>query len=170
MVGLAYNWRFKQAGLVGNLMVSSSVAITFILGAIAVGDPWNPVVWVFSLIAFGINLGEEIAGDAMDIEGRSQTRLEIDRYSEGQGLCAAGFRRFVQPGRPGKPDPCLSGLARGQLPGDDPDHRQHDRPFYVQALAEPSRRKRGAGLCAAFIWARWSGCWHLSQASGYLMG
>jgi geranylgeranylglycerol-phosphate geranylgeranyltransferase len=69
MVGVAYNWRFKQAGLVGNLMVSSSVAITFILGAIAVGDPWNPVVWVFSLIAFGINLGEEIAGDAMDIDG-----------------------------------------------------------------------------------------------------
>jgi geranylgeranylglycerol-phosphate geranylgeranyltransferase len=69
VVGLLYNWRFKQAGLVGNLMVSYSVAVTFILGGMAAGDPWNPLVWTFGLIAFGINLGEEIAGDAMDIEG-----------------------------------------------------------------------------------------------------
>jgi geranylgeranylglycerol-phosphate geranylgeranyltransferase len=68
-VGLLYNWRFKQAGLPGNLMVSYSVAVTFILGGMAAGNVWSPLVWTFSLIAFGINLGEEIAGDAMDIEG-----------------------------------------------------------------------------------------------------
>ena len=72
VVGLLYNWRFKQAGLIGNLMVSYSVAVTFILGGMAAGDPWNPLVWTFSLMAFGINLGEEIAGDAMDIEGDRQ--------------------------------------------------------------------------------------------------
>ena len=71
-VGLLYNWRFKQAGLAGNLMVSYSVAITFILGGLSAGDPWNPLVWTFSLMAFGINLGEEIAGDAMDVEGDAQ--------------------------------------------------------------------------------------------------
>ncbi|MEO8355716.1 MAG: UbiA family prenyltransferase [Chloroflexota bacterium] len=69
LIGFLYNWKFKEAGLPGNLMVSSSVAITFILGGMAVGQPWNQVVWCFALMAFFIDLGEEIAGDAMDIEG-----------------------------------------------------------------------------------------------------
>jgi len=69
VIGFLYNWRFKEAGLLGNLMVSSSVAITFILGGMVVGDPWNKIVWCFVLMAFFIDLGEEIAGDAMDIEG-----------------------------------------------------------------------------------------------------
>jgi geranylgeranylglycerol-phosphate geranylgeranyltransferase len=72
IVGVLYNWRFKQKGLWGNLMVASSVAITFILGGLAVGHPFNSIVWFFSLTAFLIDLGEEIAGDAMDMEGDKQ--------------------------------------------------------------------------------------------------
>jgi geranylgeranylglycerol-phosphate geranylgeranyltransferase len=68
-VGFLYNWKFKQNGLFGNLMVASSVGVTFIIGGIAVGDPWNKLVWFFALIAFLIDLGEEIAGDAMDMAG-----------------------------------------------------------------------------------------------------
>jgi len=68
-IGFLYNWKFKEAGLIGNLMVSSSVGITFILGGMAVGEPWNKIVWCFALIGFLIDLGEEIAGDAMDMEG-----------------------------------------------------------------------------------------------------
>jgi geranylgeranylglycerol-phosphate geranylgeranyltransferase len=68
-IGFLYNWKYKQSGLLGNLMVSSSVAITFILGGIAVGKPWSKPVWTFGLIAFFIDLGEEIAGDAMDMQG-----------------------------------------------------------------------------------------------------
>ena len=69
IIGFLYNWRFKQAGLPGNLMVSASVALTFIFGAATVNQSINPVVWIFSLMAFFIDLGEEIAGDAMDMEG-----------------------------------------------------------------------------------------------------
>jgi len=69
LVGILYNWKFKEAGLLGNLMVSSSVAMTFILGGVAAGEPWNKIVWCFALMAFFIDLGEEIAGDAMDMEG-----------------------------------------------------------------------------------------------------
>lgn len=68
-IGIYYNWRGKQAGLAGNLMVSASVGVTFLLGAVAVGDPWNRNAWVFSAMAFFIDLGEEIAGDGMDMEG-----------------------------------------------------------------------------------------------------
>jgi geranylgeranylglycerol-phosphate geranylgeranyltransferase len=69
LVGFLYNWRFKSSGLPGNLMVAASVAITFILGGVVAGVPWHGTVWFFALIAFLIDLGEEVAGDAMDAEG-----------------------------------------------------------------------------------------------------
>lgn len=69
IVGVLYNWKLKETGLLGNLMVSFSVALTFILGGIVVGDPWNKIVLIFSIMAFFIDLGEEIAADAMDIDG-----------------------------------------------------------------------------------------------------
>jgi geranylgeranylglycerol-phosphate geranylgeranyltransferase len=69
LIGFLYNWRGKQTGLPGNLMVSASVGVTYILGAVTMHAPWNRIVWTFSLMAFFIDLGEEIAGDAMDMEG-----------------------------------------------------------------------------------------------------
>jgi len=69
LIGFLYNWRYKETGLPGNLMVCASVAGTFLFGAITVGQPWHPMVWIFSLMAFCFDLGEEIAGDAMDMEG-----------------------------------------------------------------------------------------------------
>ena len=68
-VGFLYNWRFKKSGLPGNLMVSFSVGTTFIFGGIAIGKPLEAVVWFFGILAALINLGEEIAADAMDVEG-----------------------------------------------------------------------------------------------------
>lgn len=72
-VGFLYNWSFKKSGLLGNLMVSFSVGMTFIFGGIAVGKPLEPVVWFFGILAALINLGEEIAADAMDVEGDRKT-------------------------------------------------------------------------------------------------
>lgn len=69
LLGFLYNWKLKAAGLWGNLIVSTSVAMTFVLGGMAVGQVWNPTVWLFGLIAFFFDLAEEIAGDAMDAEG-----------------------------------------------------------------------------------------------------
>jgi geranylgeranylglycerol-phosphate geranylgeranyltransferase len=68
-VGFLYNWRFKRAGLVGNLMVSFSVGMTFVFGGIAVDRPSEGIVWFFAVWTMLINLGEEIAADAMDVEG-----------------------------------------------------------------------------------------------------
>jgi geranylgeranylglycerol-phosphate geranylgeranyltransferase len=69
VIGFLYNWKFKRSGLPGNLMVAISVASCFILGGMAVGDPVNGLVWLMALGAFLIDLAEEIAGDAMDMEG-----------------------------------------------------------------------------------------------------
>lgn len=72
LMGFLYNWKLKAAGLWGNLIVCTSVAATFMLGGIAVDQVWNPTLWVFSLMVFFFDLAEEIAGDAMDVEGDMQ--------------------------------------------------------------------------------------------------
>lgn len=69
IVGFLYNRHFKKSGLPGNLMVSFSVGMTFIYGGASVGLPFQTSVLSFGLIAALIDLGEEIASDAMDIKG-----------------------------------------------------------------------------------------------------
>jgi geranylgeranylglycerol-phosphate geranylgeranyltransferase len=69
IIGFLYNWKLKETGLLGNIMVSSSVAITFIFGGVIVGNPFDKLVWFFAFIVFFIDLGEEIASGAMDLEG-----------------------------------------------------------------------------------------------------
>ena len=75
-IGFSYNWKLKEKGFFGNLFVSSSVAITIILGSIVVGEPWNGAAVIFSIMVFLFSLGEEIAADAMDIEGDKQRNIK----------------------------------------------------------------------------------------------
>lgn len=84
LIGVIYNWKGKQTGLPGNLLVSSSVAITFIFGGITVGQPWNPMVWFFAAIVFFIDLGEEIASGAMDIEGDKKRKSQSLALTKGK--------------------------------------------------------------------------------------
>lgn len=69
IVGFLYNRYFKKTGLLGNFMVSFSVGMTFIYGGASVSLPFNKSVMLFGVIAALIDLGEEIAADAMDIKG-----------------------------------------------------------------------------------------------------
>lgn len=69
IVGFLYNWKLKRYGLIGNLFVAFSVGMTFIFGGIAVGRPFEILVWFMGITAFLIDLGEEIAADSMDVEG-----------------------------------------------------------------------------------------------------
>jgi len=69
IVGFLYNLKFKKSGLPGNFMVSFSVGMTFIYGGLSVGLPFNKMVMIFAAIAAFIDLGEEIAADAMDMRG-----------------------------------------------------------------------------------------------------
>ncbi len=71
-VGFLYNWRFKKAGFIGNLMVSFSVGMTFVFGGVAVDRFFEKIVWFFAIMVMLIDLGEEIAADAMDIKGDRQ--------------------------------------------------------------------------------------------------
>jgi len=69
IIGLLYNRKFKKHGLLGNLMVSFSVGMTFVFGGLSVGLPFNKVVLFFAVIAALVDLGEEIAADSMDVKG-----------------------------------------------------------------------------------------------------
>ncbi len=69
IIGLLYNRKFKKHGLLGNLMVSFSVGMTFAFGGLSVGMPFNKIVLFFAVIAALVDLGEEIAADSMDVKG-----------------------------------------------------------------------------------------------------
>lgn len=97
-VGVLYNWHFKQAGLLGNLMVAFSVGFTFVLGGLIAGRPFEGLVWFFALDAFCIDLGEELAGDAMDMEGdrqRGSRSLAIVYGKQTALRLSAGIFAFV---------------------------------------------------------------------------
>lgn len=68
-LGFLYNWKLKAAGLWGNLIVSANVGLTFVMGGVSVGRASSLMLWTFALMAFVFDLAEEIAGDAMDMEG-----------------------------------------------------------------------------------------------------
>lgn len=69
IIGLLYNRKLKKHGLIGNIMVSFSVGMTFVFGGLSVGLPFNKIVMFFAVIAALVDLGEEIAADSMDIKG-----------------------------------------------------------------------------------------------------
>lgn len=71
--GLLYNWKLKKYGVVGNLFVGISVGMSFVFGSIAVGNPFDRSVLFLAVMTMVVDLGEEIAADALDVEGDRQT-------------------------------------------------------------------------------------------------
>lgn len=69
IIAISYNWKFKENGLIGNMMVAISVASFFIFGGASVGGVTDGLIWIFGILAFTFDLGEEIAADAMDMVG-----------------------------------------------------------------------------------------------------
>ncbi|MBK7629294.1 MAG: UbiA family prenyltransferase [Ignavibacteriales bacterium] len=69
VIGFLYNRKFKKHGIIGNLLVSFSVGMTFVFGGLSVGLPFNKIVMFFAVIAALVDLGEEIAADSMDVKG-----------------------------------------------------------------------------------------------------
>ena len=85
VIGFLYNWRYKESGLVGNMMVSASVASTFVVGGIASAGPINGLVWTFGALAFTFDLAEEIAGGAMDVIGDAKRNVRSLARVVGKG-------------------------------------------------------------------------------------
>lgn len=97
IIGFLYNRKFKKSGLLGNILVSFSVGMTFIFGGLTVEWPFHKMVIFFSLIAALIDLGEEIAADAMDVKGDlliNSNSLAI-KYGKETALKISGFIFFI---------------------------------------------------------------------------
>jgi geranylgeranylglycerol-phosphate geranylgeranyltransferase len=95
-VSLFYNMKLKECGLIGNLIVATCLGMMFITGGIIAGTI-NGVVLTFAALAFFFDLGEEIASDAMDVEGdqvRSSASL-AKIWGRTRALRIAGVMYFV---------------------------------------------------------------------------
>lgn len=98
VMGLLYNWKLKESGPLGNLIVSTSVGATFAFGGVIAGD-LNGVVLTFAAMAFTFDLGEEIAADAMDMKGDRERSVRSLAIILGRGkalrIAAVMFALFI---------------------------------------------------------------------------
>jgi geranylgeranylglycerol-phosphate geranylgeranyltransferase len=93
VIGFLYNRKFKKSGLPGNLLVCFSVGMTFIFGGVSIGLPFNKIVLFFGVIAALIDLGEEIAADAMDVKGDMliKSKSLAIKYGRESALKVSGY-------------------------------------------------------------------------------
>ena len=84
IIAISYNWRLKEYGLIGNMMVAISVASFFIFGGTSVGGLTNGLIWIFGILAFIFDLGEEIAADTMDMAGDKKRSTKTIALSHGK--------------------------------------------------------------------------------------
>jgi|Deesub1362B_J571_1020462.scaffolds.fasta_scaffold00004_82 geranylgeranylglycerol-phosphate geranylgeranyltransferase len=75
-LGVLYNWRLKKTGFLGNIIVSLSVAIPYIYGGFATGNPAHLLLYIFAIMSFLANLGREIIKGISDIEGDRTKKIE----------------------------------------------------------------------------------------------
>lgn len=69
LIAWLYNYRVKRFGLLGNILVSASVAIPYIYGAVAVGASQDPLIYYLALTSFLAGLGREVVKTICDVEG-----------------------------------------------------------------------------------------------------
>jgi geranylgeranylglycerol-phosphate geranylgeranyltransferase len=85
---LAYEFRFKQVGFAGNLVVAFLTGMVFLYGGAAAG---NPVILLpFAVMAFLATLSREVIKDMEDIAGDVGRRTLPQRH--GLGLASATAR------------------------------------------------------------------------------
>jgi geranylgeranylglycerol-phosphate geranylgeranyltransferase len=64
-----YNFKVKKLGILGNSLVSLSVAIPYIYGSVAVERAFDWLIYCLALTSFLANLGREVVKTIADVEG-----------------------------------------------------------------------------------------------------
>ncbi len=76
IIGILYNLYFKGTPLIGNMIVSLSIAIPFIYGALMTSDNFSDMnTYILAITAFTINTYREIIKDIADEEGDRERGL-----------------------------------------------------------------------------------------------
>jgi geranylgeranylglycerol-phosphate geranylgeranyltransferase len=87
MIMASYNARIKKTGLLGNVFVSTNVAIPFVYGGFAVGTPtWS--LGIFALLAFLASVGREIVKGIVDVEGDTARGVRSIASTKGNSIAA----------------------------------------------------------------------------------
>jgi len=89
-----YDLKIKRTGLLGNLVVSASVAVPFIYGGLVVFSELNVLLIFFFVVAFFANTGREITKGIADIEGdklKGYQTLAVRYGSKKAAIVAAIF-------------------------------------------------------------------------------
>ena len=110
IIAILYNWKLKESGLLGNMMVGLSVAGFFIFGGLTVDGLTNGLIWTFGTLAFLFDIGEEIAGDAMDMEG-DETWLQNISTTTWKKMCPEYIKCTIHIICPYKSSSSNNGLA-----------------------------------------------------------
>lgn len=69
LIAWLYNYKVKKYGLLGNALVSASVAIPYIYGAVAIGASDEPLIYLLALTSFLAGLGREVVKTICDVKG-----------------------------------------------------------------------------------------------------
>jgi len=85
-----YSSRAKQTGLVGNLIVASSLAVPFIYGGVVVGGSvTRSLLLMMTLTSFFSGVGREVVKAMTDVEG--DAKRGVDSVARSRGLRVASF-------------------------------------------------------------------------------
>ena len=86
-----YNARAKKAGLPGNIIVASSLAIPFIYGGVVGnGSIFSSLLLMMAFTAFFAGVGREIVKGMADVAGDEKRGIRSVAMVHGMGLAAAG--------------------------------------------------------------------------------
>jgi geranylgeranylglycerol-phosphate geranylgeranyltransferase len=85
-VMMIYAYWGKGTGLLGNLLVSTCVTISFIYGGVIVGEV--EAITLFSLMAFLSNMGREVTKGIVDIDGDKVENIRTIAVKRGRGAAA----------------------------------------------------------------------------------
>jgi len=95
-VSVLYNFRLKEYGFFGNVVVATCLGMIFITSGLIAGAI-SGVVVTFAALAFFFDLGEEIASDAMDMKGdearSSQSLAKL--FGKARAMQVAGIMYLV---------------------------------------------------------------------------
>lgn len=74
IVAVLYNWKLKDAPLIGNIYIAFTMAIPFVFGSFVVSDSLGSVALILAALGFVAGLAREIIKSVQDMEGDVKAR------------------------------------------------------------------------------------------------
>ena len=87
-VFVLYTTKGKRTGFLGNLMVSTCIAVPFVYGGFVVGEGLAPVAGIFVAIVFFSNTGREVTKGIVDLEGDREKNIRTVAVLHGEKKAA----------------------------------------------------------------------------------